>query len=397
MQLGAIVFAPNGDKPGAMQSQPVTFMNPIVVPTHGPTRAVLTLPDPESSIIYPDGLGFWSNPINAQSLWRDCLVTRNSEDDAIDKLAATAYLHGYRAENQGWASFMNIAWSNGACAAKRDVALEDLAKVIRGRKEAGQALFDAVLRVHGIAGTGHPLVEMRQLLLSVFQGESSLPPLGDMLRAAAIAGWLAVKSDHLVTLRAFQDGMVQPEGVQLGSWLYLAAFDWPAFMFREALARETCMTYKPTSTLESLGVAMGVERSLAAARQNNWGACGYLLDGIVRGRDYARNEPAQTLDVLEELGPGVKESEQIFDLLLGSDWTQASDAAVWQMAVKWNHYHRSEDAKGLDRYTALRTLQQMYDTLFCFGLLREVNKTCTTAEWINRAKGVPPAENPGLN
>lgn len=348
------------------------------------SHRALRLPELQQNTVLREG--FWADEKLASELWADCLVS-GGQDRFIKKLADVTTLFGYRAHENPW-SVANVAWFNGAVAFEGGMPLEAVLQTAGPQEEAGHKLLAAVFQVRGVAGhEGGPLADQRKLLSVAFErgGFGSVAFL-DWLEICAVGGWLAAEADHLVTHRGVKSGV---DWLLTGQLLRVGAKQ-PEGRMEEALARMFAAHYGREKPLEAEAVGQASGRSLAAARAEGWGVCGFLLDGIRRGEEWVRQEPSEVLGVLKELGFRLTAQEQVVECLHDGNIGRATDAMCWRKdVVQWTPFQVGELGQRVDRGSALRVLRHAYDGTFWFGATREMNRSGTTQQWMARRERKP--------
>ena len=338
-----------------------------------------TGPFRQSNTVFTTGL--WADESEAGRQWADCLAGRTAGGSFLAKLEATARLHGYPNSGDWSIRVANIGWFNGASGYLEKMPLSQVLELVGDHEATGRALLQAVLQVTDVAGSEQDaLADQRVMLGRVFENEAGLGCLSfeNRLGASVVAGWLAAEGEHLVTHRAFDGKLLNGELTFLSTQLERCGIGWRGFKFDEALARTFAATYGANQQQERLAICEAVESSLAAARDKNWGACGFLLDGIQRGRDLVLVDPVRTVNILHELGDSLGEMLRIFELQFDAGVGKASNADGWhELTQKWLQYSSPKMLAATDRGQALLTLCRAYDAMFWFGLLREA------ASWTN--------------
>lgn len=341
------------------------------------------LPSHRQNAVLPKGL--WSNEETLAALWADCLGGRTEGESFAARLTAMARLFRYGPERNPWMP-VNVAWFNGATAAECEVPWSVVDKFVGGELATGRMLLEAVASVKGVAGSeGRATREQRELLRQAFttSGLDRLPH-EQQLEAAIAGGWLAFGAEHLVTHRALKTELTAQTDWLLCGQLVRAAMEMPEVRFDEALARVLVADYGPNKPLEAAAVGRAATESLRRSREEDWGLCGFLLDGVERGAEMVREEAGNMLAVLVELQERLTVQEEILTLLFDGQIGTASDETLWRKGVvQWVPHHLGKVLEDAERGTMLRVLRVLYDGQFWDGATREMNRHGTTDEWMD--------------
>jgi hypothetical protein len=258
-------------------------------------------------------------------------------------------------------------------------------RVVGDREAAGRTLWEMVAGIQGVAGTtGDPTLDNHALLERAYaSGGYSSVPFDTWLETALVAGWLAAQAEHLVTHRVFNEQLQNPVDFMLAGQLVRLVMQGPEQRFDEALAQVIVSDYMRRQRLESVEIGRAAQLSMSAAREQGNGLCGFLLDGIKRGEELVRDEPGTMLAVLMEMEDRLERQEEIFCMAFEDGIGRASDAEAWRkVALRWTRLKAGGKAKS--RGGALWVIRMAYDGMFWFGATREMNRTGTTRQWIDK-------------
>jgi tetratricopeptide (TPR) repeat protein len=394
MQLGAIFFALNGDKPGTMQSQQRKNMSEQNDRIFSERERENQLYDETKLVVKPEThplpAKFWGKRESAERLWHACL--QPAGQTPIARLRAGIRLFY---DDSKVLSHSNVAWTNGAVAAAAGISQDQLMNLVGDHRDAAAAAVSAIWQIRDISGKGKYAEDDQRAFIQRLWGDDPAKHFGSVdtaLAVAALTGWQAYQEGHVTSVRVVYAEYFCAADIFLINMLRQEVEGLEPAEKDEVLSWYLSSRYKAHEFNERQEIIKAAAVSIRLARNQNWDVRRFVLDGHRQARELVRCNPERALVIMEEIGMqnGVNRMAAIFDRHVGNlqaehTWDKVIQELFDWYPTKnfaWTYWTETDEA-------GLVVVQQMYDSMFWLGLLQEACWQDTQAKRADKHNGSP--------
>jgi hypothetical protein len=336
-----------------------------------------TFPFPSPGNAVPQGAlaarGVLSNPEKVSELWRLCLELRHEENDFGGRLRAVLRLLGFIDTPDRLARLANVAWGNGAVAAREQFSLDHLLYYLGNHQPAAEALLEKVWQVKQVAGGNDPWLDQRLILAEALgpQALRSYKTEDGLVKVAAIAGWLAWSQAHLVTARLAAGATPSKFDYIIAGQLQAQFQCQKELISADAFLRWLGWLYGPERKRQCRITMGALQSSLGLARESGWTMQQFLRHAVTQGRLLMRHSVPLAYAILDD----TRDLQEQFETrcMVNGDTAMAhmTDDEFWEIAVGTLSPAGEQPTW---QAGALETIKDTYDFLLWLGMKREQHR-----------------------